>query len=47
MKKEETNNEFYVNCSLYFDVLRKSDRSDESFEDEYFFTLPTISNSCK
>ncbi len=45
MKKNEIDNEFYTNCSVYFDVLRKSGRSDDIFRDEYFFTLPAISNS--
>ena len=45
MEKKETNNEFYTNCLVYFDVLRKSGRSDDIFRDEYFFTLPAISNS--
>ena len=43
MKK--MNNEFYENCSLYFDALRKSGRTDDIFEDEYFFTLPAISDT--
>ena len=45
MSIEKTNSKFYTNCLVYFDVLRKSGRSDDSFEDEYFFTLPAISNS--
>ena len=45
MKKKEMNSEFYTNCSVYFSVLRKSGRSDDIFKDEYFFTLPAISNS--
>jgi len=44
MPPEKTNNEFYANCLVYFDVLRKLGRNDDSFEDEYFFTLPVISN---
>ena len=44
MEKKEANNEFYTNCSLYFDALRKSGKSDDIFKDEYFFTLPAISN---
>lgn len=39
------NSEFYSNCSVYFDVLRKSGRTDDSFEDEYFFTLPALSDN--
>jgi len=45
MKKKEMNSEFYTNCSVYFDVLRKSGRPDDAFRDEYFFTLPAISSS--
>ena len=44
-KKDETNKEFYVNCLTYFDALRKSGKSDDVFEDEYFFTLPAVSGS--
>tara|TARA_B100002049_G_C16036270_1_gene356820 strand:- start:851 stop:1045 length:195 start_codon:yes stop_codon:yes gene_type:complete len=45
MEKVEMNDEFYSNCSVYFDELRKTGRSDDGFEDEYFFTLPVISDS--
>ncbi len=45
MKKNEIDNEFYTNCSVYFDALRKSGRSDDIFRDEYFFTLPAVSNT--
>ena len=45
MLTKKTNNEFYTNCLVYFDVLRKSGKADDSFEDEYFFTLPAISDS--
>jgi len=41
----KVNKEFYVNCLAYFDALRKSDKSDDVFEDEYFFTLPAVSGS--
>jgi hypothetical protein len=43
--KDKVNKEFYVNCLAYFDALRKSGKSDDSFEDEYFFTLPAVSGS--
>ena len=43
--KDKTNKEFYVNCLAYFDILRKSGKSDNEFEDEYFFTLPAVSGS--
>ena len=44
-EKDEINKEFYVNCLTYFDTLRKSGKSDDVFEDEYFFTLPAVSGS--
>ena len=44
-EKDEKNKEFYVNCLTYFDTLRKSGKSDDVFEDEYFFTLPAVSGS--
>ena len=44
-EKDEINKDFYVNCLTYFDTLRKSDKSDDVFEDEYFFTLPAVSGS--
>ena len=44
-EKAEINKEFYVNCLTYFDALRKSGKSDDVFEDEYFFTLPAVSGS--
>ena len=43
--EDKVNKEFYVNCLTYFDALRKSGRLDDIFRDEYFFTLPAISNS--
>ncbi len=43
--ENKVNKEFYVNCQAYFDVLRKSGKSDDTFEDEYFFTLPAVSGS--
>ena len=43
--EDKVNKEFYVNCQTYFDVLRKSGKSDDIFEDEYFFTLPAVSGS--
>ena len=45
MKKKKVNSEFYTNCSVYFEVLIKSGRTDDNFNDEYFFTLPAISNN--
>ena len=39
------NNEFYENCTVYFEFLRKKETMDYDFEDEYFFTMPAISNN--
>ena len=45
MHEEETkNNEFYKNCTQYFEFLRKKSTSDYDFEDEYYFTMPAISS---
>lgn len=38
-------NSFYSECTEYFEYLRKSGRADHEFEDEYYFTMPTISGS--
>ena len=38
------NEEFYANCNAYFESLRKKGETDYGFEDEYFFTMPAISN---
>jgi len=42
--KNNHNTEFYANCSIYFEFLRKKGITDYNFEDEYYFTLPAISN---
>jgi len=39
------NNEFYSNCTAYFEFLRHKDETDYDFEDEYYFTLPAISSN--
>ncbi|MFQ5781914.1 MAG: hypothetical protein ACE5GR_02520 [Nitrosopumilus sp.] len=44
MKETRKNEEFYKNCTQYFEFLHKKDRSDYEFEDEYYFTMPAISN---
>ncbi len=45
MEEEQTKNkEFYKNCSEYFEFLRKKGAIDYDFEDEYYFTMPAISN---
>ena len=44
MVKSEKNEEFYTNCTKYFEFLRKHGASDFEFEDEYYFTMPAISS---
>lgn len=36
-------NSFYENCMQYFDALRKDGKQDFAFEDEFFYTMPAIS----
>jgi hypothetical protein len=36
-------NEFYANCMRYFECLRKKGKQDFAFEDEFFYTMPAIS----
>jgi len=46
MKLEhKKNEEFYRNCTRYFEFLRKTGSMDYDFEDEYYFTMPAISNN--
>ena len=40
----EGNEQFYKNCTKYFEFLRKKGKIDYNFEDEYYFTMPAISN---
>ncbi len=42
--ENDKNAEFYANCAIYFEFLRKNGDSDDNFEDEYYFTMPAISN---
>jgi hypothetical protein len=37
------NRDFYSNCMAYLDALQKQGKTDDSFEDEFYFTMPTIS----
>jgi len=43
-QKDQRNSEFYKNCAEYFEFLRKKGTADYDFEDEYYFTMPAISN---
>ena len=36
-------NEFYTNCMRYFEALRKNGKQDFGFEDEFFYTMPALS----
>jgi len=38
-----TNLQFHSDCNNYFESLREKGETDFEFEDEYFFTLPAIS----
>ncbi len=43
----EKNMQFYKNCTEYFEFLRKKGNTDYNFEDEYYFTMPAISDMDK
>ena len=40
---QTTSNEFYTNCMRYFEALRKTGKQDFGFEDEFFYTMPAMS----
>jgi hypothetical protein len=40
---QSQSNEFYANCMKYFESLRKQGKQDFAFEDEFFYTMPAIS----
>ena len=40
---EVRSDEFYTNCMRYFEALRKQGKQDFGFEDEFFYTMPAIS----
>ena len=42
--KSPKNDEFYSNGTAYFEFLRHRGETDYEFEDEYYFTMPAISN---
>ena len=42
--EQTKNTEFYSNTQAYFEFLRQKGKSDYEFEDEYYFTMPAISN---
>ena len=43
MPEENQPNTFYANCMSYFESLRKQGKQDFAFEDEFFYTMPAIS----
>ena len=42
---EDSNRDFYPNSRAYLDALQKQGRSDDGFEDEFYFTMPEISST--
>ncbi|HKU33626.1 MAG TPA: hypothetical protein VJR22_07255 [Candidatus Nitrosotalea sp.] len=43
MPQENQPTNFYADCMKYFDSLRKQGKHDFAFEDEFFYTMPAIS----
>ena len=41
--EQKPDNTFYADCRTYFEFLQKEGKTDDGFEDEFFFTLPAIS----
>lgn len=41
--KKLANEEFYPACTTYFEALRRKGKTDFSFEDEFYYTMPAIS----
>ena len=39
-----TNKTFYSDCRAYFAALLSKGKTDDGFEDEFYFTLPAISS---
>ena len=42
---QDYNHDFYATCRAYLNALQKQGRTDDSFEDEYYFTMPAISGT--
>lgn len=42
--EQPKNDEFYSNCTAYFEHLRHKGETDFDFEDEYYYTFPAISS---
>ena len=45
MEGNSKNVEFYALGNEYFVALRKCGKNDDSFEDEYYYTMPIISGN--
>jgi hypothetical protein len=43
INNQTKSNEFYTNCLEYFEALRKTGKQDFGFEDEFFYTMPAMS----
>jgi len=43
MIQDNPNLQFHSDCNNYFESLREKGETDFEFEDEYFFTMPAIS----
>lgn len=43
MVVERQPGDFYSDCMKYFDSLRRQGKQDYAFEDEFFYTMPALS----
>ena len=43
IENQSESNEFYTNSMRYFEALRKTGKQDFGFEDEFFYTMPAMS----
>ena len=43
--RKDSTNTFYSDCRTYFLALQKQGKTDDGFEDEFFFTMPAISGN--
>ena len=42
---QDCNRDFYPDSRAYLDAVQKQGKTDDSFEDEFYFTMPGISGS--
>jgi len=40
---KDCNRDFYPNSRAYLEALQKQGKTDDGFEDEFYFTMPAIS----